>query len=315
MKSALFAVIAGAVLVADTDHQCRAQLQQNVDQRERLIRDIVEAKTSDELGKAYRSLFRLVGRHGLADLLRDPNTGIALQAAWEIASERPPKDPRANIQRFIGFVRGRTQMQVPLLWEVGLICHSLFFSHPSQRDATLKEYVHIAAFLKIVDGSVRQGPLPYKVSPLGISLPAGMSAKKEKDKIVISRGQASILVRADLFEDLRSRRWFKFDYCSVLIGPKYAYLILHDQFGSRFPLVKLDTQSGKKCWQASVMAFGTENLGPLTGSWDHYPELVSTDDNIAIFGLGAGGCYLEAFDQQTGKNCYRFATNLWYVPK
>jgi hypothetical protein len=55
---------------------------------------IVRARSADSAAAAYRAYFLRGGRVGLKDLLKDEDTGISLQAAWETNLKPAKLDPR-----------------------------------------------------------------------------------------------------------------------------------------------------------------------------------------------------------------------------
>jgi hypothetical protein len=317
MKAAALRLLCLVALFAANDDRLWAQGPKDTDQRDRLIATILESQKSREVGAAYRALFRVVDRRGLHALVGHKNPGIAMQAAWELCLARVAvKDPRGNVQRFLGFVEGRTQLDVPLRWEVALVIRLVPLA-PPDIDKALKDYLGVAPFLeKGPNGSVNFPAPEFRKSVLGLWAPSEITVKKENGKVVFSQGQASIfLEEEDLLQESRLGKSRERNYCMLTIGSDSSYLILYDLFGDQGSLLSLDTRTSKIRWRAQVMCMGAEKFARRTGSWYHEAILVPAGEDVAVFGIGSDGCYLEAFDRQTGRNSYRFATNLWYVGK
>jgi hypothetical protein len=313
MKPVVLPLLCLATFFAANDDRLWAQGPKDTDQRDRLIATILESQKSREVGAAYRSLFRLVGKPGLEALLQHENPGIAIQAAWELCLERVAvKDPRGDVQRFLGFVEGRTQLEIPLRWEVEVFKETVSRIPPKQRKA-LEPYLGIAPFLKRVEevGLIEEPPA-FKEGALGLSFPADVTVKSENGRIVLAHGKATVSVREDLFQELRRGASF-LDDCSVMIGSKHSHIVLTDTVGGAFVLAQIESESGRLRWRVKGMAVGTDF--PCAGRWYHWPILVSTEKHIAVFGIVARACYLEVYERDSGRCSYRFATNLWYVGK
>ena len=311
MKAKLLSLLYLSSLFVANIEARSARAQKEPDQRERLLATILDGQDPYQVGVAYRSLFQLVGTKGIEDLVEHKNPGIAIQAAWELCRERAGKDPRGNVQRFLGFVEGRTRLELPLRWEVAIVTESAPRIPPARRKA-LEPYLGVAPFLKRVGRfDLEVEPLPFKESALGISVSSELAVKKENAKILFTRGEASVSVGADQFQQLLRPGTF-LDNCSVLIGPKHSYVILFDDFGGSFALAHINSDTGRIGWQAKGWALDT---GEGTGPWHHWPILVTTEGQIAVFGVVSGASYLEVYDHQSGRCSYRFATNLWYAPK
>jgi hypothetical protein len=101
--------------------------------RERLLK----ASSPADKAKAYRELFEKVGRAGMADLMKDEDDGIALQAAWEFHKKvvkRPMGDDDIydvdELKKFVAFVKERSKAPVPEWWADCILhvtsCHLVF---------------------------------------------------------------------------------------------------------------------------------------------------------------------------------------------
>src|SRR5262245_960411 len=88
---------------------------------------VLAARTPEEKAEAYRELFRSEGPARLKLLLKDEDTGIALQAAWEVHTKAVRRQlpathrsdwvyDRAGLERFVAFLKDRTGASVPDWW-------------------------------------------------------------------------------------------------------------------------------------------------------------------------------------------------------
>src|SRR5262249_49375902 len=122
---ACLGVIDGA-FVADSNEAPKALREQ-----------VLKASSRTEKAEAYQKLFEKTGRAGFADLTKDEDTGIALQAAWEShrkAIKRPKHitlrpddiyDP-AEFEKFLTFLKDRTKAPVPDWWAEAIVSVDLF---------------------------------------------------------------------------------------------------------------------------------------------------------------------------------------------
>src|SRR5262245_17399925 len=58
----------------------------------RLRQQLLQAEKPSEVAESYRALFEKVGRAGLAKLAQDEDTGLALQANWELHKKLVKRD-------------------------------------------------------------------------------------------------------------------------------------------------------------------------------------------------------------------------------
>jgi hypothetical protein len=238
----------------------------------------------------------------------DPYLGTALAASWESNTNTGFTKLNPNPQRFLGFLEGRTRLKVPLEWEVWLITE-LHRDDQKLIDSSLKRYLPIAPFLKDVDGSVMDVSPPFSQTPLGIWIPPGTELKKHGKMITISVGANSVTVREELLDRLRKAS--SGDLLKAVLGPKHSYIALFSGSGQAFPLLCLESNSGRVIWEAETWGYGGENVkGVGTGITHHEIEIVVGDKKVALFGQG-WGCYLEVFDRDTGANLCRFSTSYW----
>jgi hypothetical protein len=149
---------------------------------------------------------------------------------------------------------------------------------------------------------------------LGLTVPVGTSLARSNGHVIITVKNASLTIEERRLDDLRkSARHL--DLCIAHIDLNHAFIALYNEYASHFPILCLDSRSGKVLWRTQARALGAENLGFRTGPpWLHEPIIVPIKTTVAVFGTGAGGAYLDAFDRESGKPLYHFATNYWYYP-
>jgi hypothetical protein len=282
---------------------------------ERLRQAVLQAKTYAQAGKAYRALFKRLDREGLANLENDPDPGIALQAAWElhvaraIAAKRIPQP-----QRFLGFLEGRTRLRIPLRWEIELATTSVAHS-PDRIAQTMDDYLPIAPFItKRKDGTYREEAQPVEETTLGPHVPADTRLKRTDGMIAITVGKATVTIEDRLFRQLKKEIAPDFTILRVALGPKQSYLVWYEPTGHSFPVVCLDSQSGKVLWKTTSWASGSQNLLGYGGQMNHDVELVPVPGKLLVFGsVFVGDQYLEAFSSETGSCLFRFSSSRWCI--
>jgi hypothetical protein len=138
--------------------------------------------------------------------------------------------------------------------------------------------------------------------------------KKENGKVIITVGSATLPIVEKVFQQLKNEHGHPpADTIQAKIGPKQSFLAWYEPSGKSFPLLCIDSQSGKVLWTANAWASGGEILafgsGPMVGSL-HIKVL---EQQVALFGWAAGSCYLEVLSRDTGTVSYRFSTDYWSV--
>src|SRR5262249_34016444 len=156
-------------------------------------------------------------------------------------------DPRRSVQRFLGFVEGRTQFEIPLRWEVAVVAETASPVPPDQAK-TLDPYLTVAPFLRTLKGvGVIEEPPVWGKQSSGISLPSDTSMKKENARVIFTCGRASLSISERLFESLRASASLLLK-CSVTIGPKRSEILLFDNVGGKVVLAEIESESGKLVW-------------------------------------------------------------------
>jgi hypothetical protein len=275
---------------------------------------ILRAKTSQEAGRAYRAFFRGLDRETLELQENDPDVGIALQAAWELHVERAIARKRTpHAERFLGFLEGRTKLRVPLRWEVELVTDPLVHA-PDRMAVTLDDYLPLAPFLSKKDGLYHEEPERFDGTPLGPRVTAGTRLKKTEGEVAITVGDATVTMEEQLFQQVKKEPRGEFDELRAVLGSKRSYVVWYDPVGGPFPLICLDSHSGKLLWRAQSWGSGADNRLGFSGPTRHDVYVSVVPGKVVLFGSTLGGsCYLEAFSAETGSSLYRFSSNSWCI--
>jgi hypothetical protein len=102
-----------------------------------LRKQVLKASDANAKAAAYKALFLRVGKARLQELTKDPDTGIALQAAWELhkkaVKRAKPVLHRTNdvydpdeLAKFVAFLKERTKAPVPDWWSETIKTAELF---------------------------------------------------------------------------------------------------------------------------------------------------------------------------------------------
>jgi hypothetical protein len=114
-----------------------AALAQAPDTSASLREEVLRADNSFVAGKAYQKYFLHLGKEALKNRMQDADTGIALQAAWEVHTkpvrrqkqvEGRPNDfyDSAELAKFLDFLKKRTRATVPDWWAASIVDVDLF---------------------------------------------------------------------------------------------------------------------------------------------------------------------------------------------
>lgn len=267
---------------------------------------------SNRVGKMYKNKFRNIHADELRELQTGADIETALQAAW-ILNTSPTVNPLSpSPQRFLGFLEGRTGITPPLRWEVRLVLDA-YRNAPPEADAVLEKYLKLAPFLKRGGG----GRLSFryeadKLSHIGLGLTSlqEINLKQNGETVVVSVGQAKLVLAEKVIRDLL-RQYNFLETCAVNIGTDVSVVAFYSRSGFNFPLIGVESKSGKVIWQTESWSFGGINIGPSSGPASESLSLVTTSNSVVLFGAGPE-FYIESYDLKTGKNRYRFSTNYWW---
>ena len=152
-----------------------------------LLREkVLKASTSSEKAKAYKQFFLKGGRAGLSGLTKDEDTGIALQAAWEVhkkAVKRPmpinghteDSYDSTELKKFTTFLNDRTKATAPPWWNKAIV------------DTDVHPWRHHA----FVDFNLNQRGPKLQVSKAGYTVPEGAQLEKVEDRLRYTAGGRS----------------------------------------------------------------------------------------------------------------------------
>ncbi len=272
-------------------------------------REIESATSANKTGHVYNSLLANAPVEDLQRLKNDPNTGIALAAAWRLFEKSPRSDPVPNGQRFLGFIEGRTRLQIPLRWELEV--QGILVNTPEEYQAMLRPYNLRAPFITRRGKEIVVGHEKHQESILNLTVPIDTSLVRNNKEIKITVGKKSVTVPEDAIPDLvrdsQSTRGFR-----AVIGDKRSYFAVLDVVGATSEVTCFDQENHRVVWNASLWAYGGDTPRSGSGSWWNDADLVLSEDRLAVFGRGPRACYLEVFDVSTGAATLRFSTTNWY---
>ncbi len=259
---------------------------------------VLKATTPEDLEKAYKKLFRAVGRMGFAELKKDTDLGIALQAAWEshkkIVRNSKLEPARADdvydpdeLRTFVKFLKERSKAPVPVWWAKDLV------------------------YAEVIPGESHSFPEEtwpdFKEGKAGGLVPEGADLIDKGDTLIYTVGKQTIEFSRDTFGLKRDiSRLAAFTGAG---GEKWAAIATYSPLGGApFTVAGFKSQGGKPICKAKVWAVNRKHL---IGTLPHRAELVIADDTVFIFGQETCGMYLEAFEAATGKCRFRFCTSYW----
>ncbi|VTU02329.1 Uncharacterized protein OS=Planctomyces limnophilus (strain ATCC 43296 / DSM 3776 / IFAM 1008 / 290) GN=Plim_1006 PE=4 SV=1 [Gemmataceae bacterium] len=263
---------------------------------EKLCEQVLRAETRTKRGEAYQALFEHVGQKGLSDLTKSTDTGIALQASWELhkklikrAKHIPGRtddiyDPD-QIAKFLVVLKDRTKAPVPEWWSTTLQDVGVFTGEHH-------------AFWGDLD------PQLQRTRKGGPYHPKGVKLTENGDQLKYAASGRAISVNKSAFKVQLA------DYYPGYVDEKAAYLApCWLQCAVPFQVAALEGKGGKPAWVADVWA--ANGGGGGSGPPHHRVEVVATDKAVYVFGSEAHGMYVEAFDAATGMNLFRFCTCYW----
>jgi hypothetical protein len=260
------------------------------------LRDrVVKADTAEKKAEAYKAFFLKVGRAGLKDLMKDDDTGIALQAAWETYAKpikrRPAVGARADdvydpaeLKKFVAVLKERTKAPVPDGWAAAMT------------DVDLFSGAHHAFIGPLVDET--DTPTEPRTGR------GDLKAELNGDNIVCSAGGRSVAFPKDTFGGILTESFVG------SVGEKRSVIAAYTKAsGFAYQVAGFEGEGGKPVWKAEVWAAGRDFLG---GRGYHAVDFVETDGVAYLFGMESHGAYAEAFDVATGKVKFRFCTCYWW---
>jgi hypothetical protein len=273
-----------------------------------LRKAVFEDSSAQAKGAAYRTFFRHVGQTGFDALTKDEDTGLALQAAWEVhkkAVKRPKPlgggrsddiyDP-AELAKFVEFLKNRTGAPVPEWWAKDITAIDLF---PKKGHGFPLE--HWPEYGKSKTGA--WVPKTARVDDTG-----GTVTYSEGDrKVEFSKADLDCDSKVDVAKGVG--RGEHDGYAGVLVEAWSVIAAYRNFVGWPFSIAGFNGKGGKPVWKAEVWAVPR---GPIGGFGYHMVEVRQKGKAVYVFGAEQNGMYVEAFDGPTGKCLFRFSTCYWW---
>jgi hypothetical protein len=254
---------------------------------------VLRAGSSRQAAAAFRAYFLRLGRAKLNDQLKDENTGIALQAAWEThlkpvkrkmkAGDRTDDvyDP-AELGRFVEFLKERTKAPVPNWWATDITDVDLF---PGQHHGFIGPWYAARRKRKEAD----RGQLLVEM---------------KEDSVICTAGNRSVEFPNDTFNGT-----FGGSFVGQLGEKRSVVAAYTSASGFAYQVAGFEGKGGKTTWKADVWAAGRNGLG---GLGYHFVQMTEKDGVAYLFGMESHGAYVEAFDVATGRVQFRFCTCYWW---
>jgi hypothetical protein len=264
-----------------------------------------EENPKDKQARVYRELFEKVGRSGLPDLAKSKDTGLALQASWELhkklvkrSTKKEASDPdgtydAAEVKKFLDFLKDRTKAPVPDWWKKGI----------SELDVDVdraKDHAYFGEDPRKLLTKIELGERPWYVrNGVKLTLRDGTYSYQAGDVAIEYKGAKQ-----------RPYELFTGDGLVDVIAGKVTCLATYST-ASAFPFHVAGFESkGSKClWESEVWALNKRQHFGATAR--HRVELTTKGDTVFVFGEEVAGLYLEAFELGTGKCQFRFCTSYW----
>ncbi len=253
------------------------------------LRDaVVKADTQKDKMYGYKALFEKVGKAGLPELMKDDDTGITLQAAWEVHKKLLPlneKEGRVRwvydpeeLTKFVEVLKERTKAPVPDWWadSITVVNVTPGKGHGFGDYAKLRPEVHKTEDLT--------------------RIPEGHELEKKADTLVYKVGKRSVEFPKATFNTHSNFAGF--------VGEKRSAIAKCS--GQGFVIAGFEGKGGKAVWKAEGWGTGVQ---AIAGGWYQWVEVSENDGTVFVFGKDPLGMYLEAFDLATGKPAFRFSTS------
>jgi hypothetical protein len=266
-------------------------VQPPVDEATALRDHVLKATTPEAKAKAYKAWFTAVGRAGLPALTKDADTGIALQAAWEV-NKKPARRSRraedvgddhydpAEAKKFVAVVAERTKVKVPTWWADTVTEPGLRPGKYHSFDVELDR-----RWLKDRDG-------PW--------------AEVRGESVLFVDGDRSIKFPTTALYQ-RSPR----DRYAGVVTADWAVVTSYSTGGggSYYRVAGFGPRGGEPIWKGLVWGSGRTLL---IGYSPHRVEAVEREGIVYLFGAESHGAYVEAFEGATGRCRFRFCSCYWF---
>jgi hypothetical protein len=266
-----------------------------------------EERPEEKQAQAYRELFEKVGRAGLTDLTKDKDTGLALQASWELHKKLVPRpkvpgaprplaapddtyDPK-EIKKFLDFLKDRTKAPVPDWWEKGI--SELYVDERAQG------HIYFGEDPEEVLTKIELGKRPWYVRK-------GVKLTLRDGTYSYEAGDVAIEYKV---KNKRHESFIDVGLADVTVGKVTCLAPFPTVNAFPFYVAAFESKGGKYLWESEVWAL--KRRSHQGSSARHRVELTMKGDAVFVFGAAFWGMYLEAFDLGTGKCQFRFCTSYW----
>jgi hypothetical protein len=284
---------------------------------------VIHAMSPRERQDAIIALFRDANDDRIRELMRHPDTGIALTAAWERVLHPLPEETQENftplpdteLHWFLGFVEGRLRTDLPAWWKACLLQSraqsrslvTVFFTSAKGRGntRTLSEYFPYSR----TEANV---VLPGTIGGLAVPFFAarGMSVTTQGRFLRMSIRGASYDIPSETIESSKGNG----GYLAAATGREVLYVAPHSSRVQPFTLMCFDQGSDKARWTADVWTNERHFPHGTTGTREHWVTLDTSGDAVTVIGMAdLGGPYLESFSKEDGKNIFRFDSP-YFIP-
>jgi hypothetical protein len=252
---------------------------------------ILSANDAEMASKILKKQIEDAGRKGLPGLMGSPDVSLSLAAAWEHAVGPGTKAQPPLPKEFVKFFERRTGVKVPIEWEYEIALDAANSSPDwSQLRAVAEE--------------------EYKGLLDAVKLNASKPTVWLHDGIYeFADGKTTVRVPA---ANLPKPNDIPGHSIEAHVGPERTVIAFCDDYGSPFPLICVDSRTGKEVWRTTVWTTRSWPLFFHTGpSPTHYFEFSETKNRLMVFGY-AFGCYAAEFDVENGKGVFHFTTDHWF---
>ena len=253
------------------------------------VRDIAAAKTPQQAARSYKELLDRADRQMLRQLKHVSETGVALRAALEeVGLTATPErvDPQA-VSRFLGFIEGRLDIQLPTWWEETIVSATL---DPTGR---------------IVPGFPQRWLT--EDSPKDFPELAKLEQTQSRTHTRVQIGKQAVLLTPEVFEMRRKSLANTAGY----LDQENCILALHSDSGESYSLLCFDRRTGEIRWKSEVWAGASEFT--VIGKSHEIVAVVTKGKRVFVVGSGTFHFYIEGFDRKTGQAEFRFVN--FYFPE
>jgi hypothetical protein len=268
--------------------------------RDALRQKVLNAASPHAKADAYRTLFQSA-QSEIANLTKDKDISIALQASWESNKKLIKRldriDPRLDDQydrtaldKFVRFFKERTKAPVPEWWARDIV----------------EVDVMPGRFHRFSGGPVKQDDLKQPGVRNGGNVMKGGKLGQLDGMVTYSVGNRLFEFGNELTASPVQTA------VATLATEEWAAIAPYDPRGGfMFKIGGFKAQGGKAAWTADVWAVGRAEL---IGQAPHRVDLTTKDNSVFIFGGEPNGMYAESFDMESGESRFRFCTCYWFYP-